>query len=248
MISIICPSTDEGIRKKLLEASLEKQTFRDFELIVLNNRELGMDRASRVLNEGAKRARGEMLVFAHQDVALEDERFLEKLWKYGEAFEFGIGGVAGTANGEETVWSSVTQGPERQQAGRRLEAPMEADSLDECLFFMKKADFMGFADLGATWHLYAVEYCLRCRTEGKKVMLFPLPVYHASPGWSMDEGYWRTLDRVATMYRGKVKAIPTTLGVFELNWLYPIKRIKRIGSARLAAKRGTSLIKENGGK
>lgn len=243
VISVICPWTDDRVRKELLEASLDRQTFRDFELIPLNNRELGMDRASAVLNEGVRRARGEMLVFAHQDVELLDPDFLGRLWEYGRAYDFGIGGVAGPVDGMETVWASVVQGEKREQVGVKLEVPREADSCDECLFFIKKKGFMGFADLGATWHFYAVEYSLHCRTEGKKVMLFPLPVYHASPGWSIDEGYWRTLDRVAERYRGRVKAIPTTLGVFTLDGLYPLKRIKRIWTARWAAFRGKSQIR-----
>ena len=227
MISIICPFTDERMRQEMLEASLAKQTFRNYEAVFLSNHDLGMDRASDVLNYGVKKAVGDILLFAHQDVILEDERILEKIVYYCDNYEFGIGAPAGVRKSDRKVYATVIHGPEKILAGESFSEPMEADACDECFFFIKRKDFIGFEDLGATWHFYAVDYSIRCLLGDQKVFLFPLQVYHLSPGWSLDRTYWQVLKKLCQKYRGQIKAISTTIGIFDINLLLPLRIIKR---------------------
>ena len=73
---------------------------------------------------------------------------------------------------------------------------------------------MGFDEYCSTWHLYAVEYSLRCHLRGEAVKIFPLDVYHLSPGWSLNKSYYATLKKVEKKYRKQFSHIYTTMGCF----------------------------------
>lgn len=228
MISLICACNDRAMLGSMLQASLNRQTYRDFELIVVDAREHGFKGAAQTLNYGASLARGELLVFVHQDVELTDENFLQKLADYSRSNDFGIAGAAGVSERDKKVYSAVFQGPSREHAGAAVEEPTEVDALDECLFAVKRKNFSPFTDYGS-WHFYAVEYSLRCKARGESVVVLPYEIYHLSPGWSLDKSYWATLKKVARDFKYR-KSIPTTMGIFKNGVLLPLhilyKRLK----------------------
>ncbi len=233
MISVICACNNQEVFEKMLLCSLNKQTISDWELIVVDAKKEGLPSASAALNWGADRANGNILLFVHQDVEFLRDNILELIEMYCAEYDFGVAGVAGRALNENDVYASVIQGKEKSPAGEQLISPRETDSLDECLFFIKKDNFKGFEDLGETWHFYAVEYSQKCRLNGEKIMLFPLEIYHLSPGWSLDNSYWKTLKLFAKKSKGKVKYIITTMGVYRNNFLLPFYILYRKFKKRL---------------
>ena len=77
---------------------LEKQSvYPSTELVLLDNREKRFLSASGALNYGAQKARGEVVVFMHQDVYLWDNRLLEKYFDILHENPNVILGVAGVA-------------------------------------------------------------------------------------------------------------------------------------------------------
>ncbi len=67
-----------------------------YELIALDNSDRLFRSASIALNYGGSKAKGRYLLFAHQDIVLSDERFLEKAERLLDSLpEVGIAGVAG---------------------------------------------------------------------------------------------------------------------------------------------------------
>ena len=223
MISIICACNDEEMFNKMLLPSVQKQTYADYEIIKLDAKALGFNGAAQTLNYGAGIAKGDILVFVHQDVELSNEDFLSILVTYCSEYNFGIAGVAGVIG--DQVYATVVQGKERAPAGVVFDQVSEASSLDECLLIVKKENFEGFTDY-QSWHFYGVEYSLRCIRSKQKVLLLPIEIYHLSPGWSLDKSYWRTLDKVAKDFKD-FKVIPTSVGRFENNLMLPIRNIWR---------------------
>ena len=221
MISIICPVTDNQVYQSMLVESLKRQTYKEYEIISLNSKELGFDNAADTLNYGASISKGNILIFIHQDIELIDQALLEKIDNYCTLYDFAIAGVCGVeGTGNYRVTSSVTIGPTHRQAGRKLLSVEESYVLDECLLFVKKENFVSFDFIGSTWHFYAVDYCLRAHKQGYKVLVFPLEIYHLSPGWSLNYDYFNRLQDIGKKYK-ELPYICTCMGVFKNNWTLP---------------------------
>lgn len=215
MISIICACNNEDLFNNMLVASIKKQNYKDFEIIKVDAKKQGFKSASEALNYGASTSKGDLLIFVHQDVELVDELFFEKLVEICKSLDFGVAGVAGMLEKENKVYSSVTMDKDKRQAVIKNTNIMEVDSLDECLLIIKKDNFKGFSEY-KSWHFYAVEYSLRCKRNNEKIFIFPLDIYHLSPGWSLNESYWKTLKLVAKDFKD-FKIIPTTMGCYKNN-------------------------------
>lgn len=221
MISVICPYSNSDLMQNCLIKSIKKQSYLDYEIISLNNKELNMHSAAEVLNYGVSLSRGDIIAFSHQDIELLDDHIFQSIVDFCATHEFGVASVAGTSIAKHNIYSSVVQGPKKEQAGISVQFPMIVDTCDECFFFVKRDSFRSFSDLGQTWHFYAVEYCLRCILAGIPVYVLPLNVYHLSPGWSLNKSYWDTLLKVAKKYKGDIDIIPTTMGIFYNRWFLP---------------------------
>lgn len=216
-VSFVCPTNDCSIYEKWLHPSLKEQINQNFEIILIDTKNQRFASAAEALNYGAGKARGNVLVFCHHDVVLLSPRFVDDVIRLSNSETFGIAGVAGTElSGKPQVYSSVTQGPDHAQAGIRIERVVECGTLDERLFIIKKSNFSQFDILGNTWHFYAVDYSLKCHQSNQKVLLFPLPIYHVSPGYSLNGNYFDYVKVLAKKYPS-LKTIRTTMGTFRNN-------------------------------
>lgn len=216
IVSFICPTNNLDVLNKHLISSLSKQNNQDYELIVVNTNLLNIKSANEALNYGASNATGRLLVFVHHDVELQDTFFIDRLLSFCDECDFGIAGVAGIVDidGKFEVYSSVVQGPNKEQVGHANDSIKECITIDECLMIVKADAFSGFDFLRNTWHFYGVDYSLKCHNNGVKVLLFPLNIYHVSPGWSLNRDYFDTLYFVGKKYRN-YRVIPTTIGLFK---------------------------------
>lgn len=221
MISIICPTNDKKVLNEMLIPSINKQKYKNYELIIIDAKEKGFKSAAETLNYGASLAKGDLLVFCHQDIELINDDFFENLIEYSNKYNFGIAGVAGKSN-DNKVYSSVIQGVNRVQAGIKNEEVFEVETLDECLFIIKKENFTKFDENNKTWHLYAVDYSLNCLMLKKKVLLFPLKLYHLSPGYSLNASFYDELLQLGKKYK-KLKIINTTMITIKNNTFFKLK-------------------------
>ena len=100
-----------------------------------------------------------------------------------------------------------------------IKEPENVFSLDEVLFIVKKKKLekYPFDIKNKTWHLYAVEYCLKMKNKGEKVMVIPSNIYHLSDGQSLNNSYFRELRRICKENRKLDKVIYTTVGSWYTN-------------------------------
>ena len=216
LISVICAYNNESLLNEMLVESIKKQTYKDYEIIAVDTIKMGFNSAAEALNYGSSISNGEILVFTHQDIELLDENIFYKINGYCNNNDFGLAGIAGVSLSNRKVYSNVLQGEEKTNGGDTIDEIVAVDSCDECFFFVKKNLFHGFEDLGLTWHLYAVEYSLRCINMNESVVVMPFSVFHKSEG-ELDSSYWKTLTRLGKKYENKAKYLPTVFGVFINN-------------------------------
>ncbi|MDY4857711.1 MAG: glycosyltransferase [Candidatus Onthovivens sp.] len=212
MLSIICVFNNEEILNKYLLSSLSKQSFQDYEIILIDSVKMNFKSAAKALNYAVNLAKGEVYIFVHQDIKFLSDDVLNKINEYSLKYQFGIGGVAGRINNSKGTISSIKMGEDFVDGGiQDIKEVVEVDTLDECLFFIKKENFLGFdEDLGDTYHLFATDYCYKAKLNNQKIYLFPLNVYHLSKGDSMNENYFKTLYKIGRKYHKKIKYLHTT--------------------------------------
>ncbi|MBU2575181.1 MAG: glycosyltransferase family protein [Elusimicrobia bacterium] len=231
VFSIICVYNDEGILNNWLLAGLKDQT-RGFELIKVDNTGGAFKSAAEALNYGAKNAKGEYLMFIHQDVRLISEDWPARAEKFlRDMRDLGVAGVAGmvktknpgmisfgTIPTDNRVWE-IYHGHKKELSvyNRILSGcPAEVQTLDEQLLLAPRKVFGELKFDGAAcpgWHLYAVDYALSVKKLGLKAYVLPLPVWHMSNG-NINRGYYAALINVLKKHREE-KAIYTTCGLWH---------------------------------
>jgi 2-polyprenyl-3-methyl-5-hydroxy-6-metoxy-1,4-benzoquinol methylase len=187
MISIICVFNDECAFRDILLASLKNQTY-PHEIIALDNRDRKFSSAAAALNHGASLAKGDYLMFVHQDIELASDDWLEQAVRLVAGLpDAGIAGVAGMKEGKgpyedlkrgNPIFAGLPWNP-----SNRIDRPETVQTLDECLLIVPRDVFAGLAFDERTfdgWHCYAPDYCLGVRTLGKRAYVLPLTVCHRS--------------------------------------------------------------------
>ncbi len=251
MISIVCVYNKELIFKENLLKGLENQSAK-FELIKVDNTNNAFKSAAQALNYGGRQASGKYIMFVHQDIFFPSPALLEHMEQaLNDLSNPGIVGVAGV-RGEDGVLSNIEHCVPPRPAGTLLiDRPEKVQTLDECLLIIPRSVFseMQFdEEVCDNWHLYAVEYCLRCHERGRDVYVIPEHLYHVtystnldfeknifnlfSPG-SLPKGYYPTLKKVLKKYRKSYPVIYTTCGVWKTRHPLIFQRLSYIVIAEL---------------
>lgn len=220
MISIICVYNNEKILNKFLLNSITQQKFTDYELILLNNYDSHYRSAVEALSDGVAKAKGDIYLFVHQDVYFLDNDAFEKIEQFCKSFNFGVAGAAGV-DFDKRLRCAVVQGIDKANAGEEVDELTEVQTLDECMFFVKKENFKGFEYIDDSWHLYAVSYSISCMLDDFKNYVLPIHIWHYSPGLSFDKSYFKTLKRYFKKH-SDIKEVSCTMGCFKNNMLFPL--------------------------
>lgn len=215
MISVVCVYDRLELFDKHLRASLESQDT-EHELIAIDNCHAQYDSAAKALNSGGRRARGDFVMFAHQDVSLLSRVFLKEAERMlNQVRDLGVAGLAGKSK-RGRVMTHLTQGePPRPAGDSSFTDVLEVQTVDECLIFIPRVVFNSLEfdeSVCDGWHLYAVDYALSARERGLRTVVLPLAGYHRSPGYSMTKDYYGTLRKVIVKHRLHQKRIFTSMG------------------------------------
>lgn len=179
MISIICVFNDKRTLQANLLYSL-KIAPSDYELILIDNSQNAYSSLTTAMNFGALKAKGEFLMFVHQDVEFPHSNWIDVLEpqiksisNLGIAGPFGVdsmGGYAGFIIDRGSIW------------GIQLNAPKQVMTLDESLVIIPRAVFRQLKfDERFAWHSWAADYCLAVRESGLNAYAIPLIIRHNSP-------------------------------------------------------------------
>ena len=203
--------------EKLEEAKkyLESQSvFQSVELIFLDNRNNKFSSASSALNYGASIAKGEVVIFMHQDVYLWDERLLEKYYNVLKDKPNAILGVAGVAQKDHLVYYDFCETKDKLYRGRTSNGElMQAITLDECLIAMQRSlwDKLKFDEKTCdNWHFYGADICYNNLLNGGENILYSADTCHESTGDAYNKAFRHSLKSMIKKYKNKLKRIETT--------------------------------------
>lgn len=233
--SLICPTNDRWKCEHWLLPSLAMQRFRDFEIVFVEATLGSFRSAAAALNAGAAKARGDYLVFLHNDVELIDENVLGSLSDELSGMDFIVAGAAGCRAVRGKPWrkktfTNLVHGEHKEHPGRStpLAAAMPCETLDECFFVVPRTVWAkrGILEFFSSWHLYAVEYSLWANVQRQgSVVAVPVNIWHHSSGGSFDHSYYDTLRVLAKMYRKWYPVLHTPMGAWPTNLLFLNLRI-----------------------
>jgi glycosyltransferase involved in cell wall biosynthesis len=240
MISTVCVYNDRDILGQYLLPSLNQQTTQT-ELILVDNQQRRFKSAAEALNYGGRNARGEYIMFVHQDIRLESSTWIADAEKMLESLpKLGIAGVAGKRDRTGIV-TNISNGITPRPAGTiRIDEATLVQTVDECLMIIPRNLFHRLpfdADVCDNWHLYAVDYSLSVGNSGLEVCVLPLPAHHRSGAYSMSDAYFVTLKSLLKKHKRNYTWIYTTMGdwytVFPVNLNRFFERAR--GRLKLAA-------------
>lgn len=225
MISIVCVYNKKDVLDEFLIKSLKNQSA-EYELILMDNTNGKFNSAAEALNEGGSKAKGDYLMFVHQDVDLKSDTWLEDAERTLNSLDnLGIAGVAGRSKFEKELTTNIMHDmPPVFVSPFRMKSPEKVQTLDECLVVIPRSvfDSVKFDEKTCDdWHLYGVDYSLSIKTEGYEVYAIPLSIYHSSPGNSFSENYGKTLEKLLKKHEKYHNAIYTSMG--EWVTFYPLK-------------------------
>ena len=224
LISLVCVYNNREQLENQLMRSLEKQTV-NIERIMLDNCKYKFKSAAQALNYGASVAKGDVLIFSHQDIYIKQKNGVEEL--ANAILNAGDGCIVGTQGVREKsriYYSNLTAGEKYDaQIIRDYEDKLiEVSCVDEGLFGMKKSTWENHKfdeKLCDNWHLYAVEMCLYARKNKNKVYVYPIQMHHFSYG-TISKAYMDGLKKMCVEYRRDFKYIWTTCYKVKTNPLY----------------------------
>lgn len=255
MISVVCVYNNERLLADYLLDGLKCQAD-PYELIIIDNTKNKFKSAAEALNYGARTARGEYIIFAHQDVRLGGNMWLHDAKKMLDSLpSLGAAGIAGKRGGAGTL-TNATHGTPAKAAGAAVKEAVVVQTVDESLIIVpgRVFDVLKFDEITCDgWHLYAVEYCLSSRLRGLNTYVLPLPAHHASTGSTstptqqfdrlvshlpmivpafVPKGYYETLNKVMKKHKKSTPKIHTVIRDWSTR--YPIILQQMVNLARQA--------------
>ena len=223
-ITVICVYNNEEIYLSQLKKTLDHQNC-EFELKAIDNRYKKFSSASAALNDAARNSKGDILIFAHQDIYLKNKNVIEEFANQINKTKVGdIVGTQGVREKSKKYYSNLTAGEtidknENHYFENKL---YEVSCVDEGMFGMKRETWINHnfdENVCDNWHLYCVEQCLYARSQEHKVYVYPSQIHHSSYG-HISISYMKTLEHLCYIYKNDFKYIWTTCYKVRTNRVY----------------------------
>ena len=175
--------------------------------------------ASEALNQGLKKATGEIAVFCHQDVKFP-QGWIEKLLVQVSIIErthknWGVLGTFGVAKDGSPAGHIIDCGVQFYCPP----LPVEAQSLDEHCLIIRNASGLEFDENLGGFHLYGADICLEAMTKGLTNFAIDACLEHLSLGKKLDQSFYDAMNRLYIKWQNKnppVYVVETTCKVCRL--------------------------------
>ena len=229
MISVVCVYNNEKTLRDILLKSLANQ-MAEYELITLDNTGNRYGSAAEALNYGGAKAKGDYIMFVHQDMWLGSDSWLEDVEETLKSIpDLGVAGVAGMSeegkNWAERVRFSIDVFEEEfSEEMRRIELPVKVQTLDECLLIVPRSVFDKLQfdeEVFDGWDCYGADYCLDVRQLALGAYVVPGSCSHSCLRGGYQIWEFRELlkyqKKLYQKHKSQYKHIYTWMG--DISWL-----------------------------
>lgn len=189
LVTTLRKDANEAILKSCLGGSACVRNACDFNVM------RGYSTAGAAYNEAMRKARGDILVFAHQDVYLPDcwdEHLATAIDRLTvEDPNWGVLGVWGITNEQKPSGYSYCTGL-KKVLGIPFEKPVECGSFDEAVLVVRRSSGLAFDEQLPRFHLYGTDIVLAAKERGLKSYVVSAFCIHNTAGikWLASE-FWR---------------------------------------------------------
>ena len=188
------------------------------ELIPIDNTSNTLS-ASEALNQGLKKATGEIVVFCHQDVKFPQgwiKKLLEQIVIVERTHKnWGVLGTFGVAKNGMFAGHIIAAGVPFNCGP----LPTEVQSLDEHCLIIKKNSGLCFDENLGGFHLYGADICVEALTKGLTNFAIDACLEHLSLGKKLDQSFYDAMNRLYIKWRNKnppLYVVETTCKVCRL--------------------------------
>lgn len=213
MLSIITVVNNESIYNTFLKKSLLNQTFHNYEVIKIENKNNEYKTLGDAYRDGISRCKGELIMFAHPDIYFYHETELSTLVDRAIMYFnndslikiIGVAGIDYGSNGK--IYSTIVHGNCKQDFSSKNNLAhikyKEVQTVDACCFIGKKEYFLDnfFSKKLMGFHFFIEELCLRNNKNGFKNIVIPCSLWHYSSGASLDYTYYREAIKIIKKYK-----------------------------------------------
>jgi len=229
-LTIIAAVNNDEVLNSCLKGSPDLKSG-DVEVLAMR----GHPSAASAYNAGIDSAKGEYLVFVHQDVYLAEgwiSKFIETL-KFLNQHDpnWGVLGMWGvTPTGEGVGYLYCTAGI--RLLGESFAGCKQVRSLDEVLLVVRKSSGLRFDEKIGGFHMYGTDICLEAEHRGMKSYAFSAFGIHNSNGYGMlPWSFWRNFFQVRRKWNA---ALPVLAPCAEITkWCVPVLRWNVIQAANI---------------
>lgn len=217
---ITCISDVQKYNRCVVGSLFNTKSEKSYEIVPIINKG-NIYSAAQALNLGMEKARGKLLVFAHQDVIFYND-WINLLFSRVKEIEqkkgkWGVLGTAGINEKDHTIGVVYNvKGRVDWQSTRKVRFG-EVQTLDEHCIILKAGSGLRFDEKTcAGYHLYGADICLSAINKGLKVYGILAPLTHASGGgslWSGRDVFMRDLRALAKKWGGRFNKIRTPTSV-----------------------------------
>ncbi len=219
-LTIIAAVNNDQVLNSCLLSSPDLKS--GIELLLLR----GHTSAASAYNAGICQAKGEYLVFIHQDVYLA-EGWVERLRAALEHLSskdpnwgvLGVWGINPAGQGVGYLYCTAIG----RQLGEAFAGCKEVRSLDEVLLITRKSSGLQFDESVGGFHMYGTDICLEAARRGMRSYAISAFCIHNSNGYGMlPWDFWRACLQMRTKWRAVLPVITPCAEI--TNWCVPMIR------------------------
>ena len=234
--SVISAVNNEEILKSCLLKSPDLRSAAD---VILRT---GFTSAASAYNSALREAKGDILVFVHQDVYLP-EGWINRVRSAIEVLsvrdpDWAVLGVWGVKNDGGYAGYVYWQGV----AGKHFDGGIEVVSLDEMVLILRRTSMLSFDENLRGFHMYGADLCLEAARRGMRSYVVSAFCIHNAKGYGMFPlPFWKAFFFMRKKWRSRLPVKTTCIEVTR--WCWPMIKWSSIRALNLALRRERPVVR-----